>query len=215
MIVLGAGAVGVEFASIYATFGTKVTIVELLPRLIPVEDEALGVELEKAFKKRGIAMHTGTKVEKVTKGNGGVSVTASKDGKPVPLEAEVLLVAIGRRPVTENIGLEDLGVKLDGGFVEVDGMMQSSVPGIYAIGDVVKTQALAHVASHEGIVAAEAIAGRNPAPVNYDQVPSCTYSEPEVATGRRPESKEDRNVHQSNDELPWFLTRRLSMGETR
>jgi dihydrolipoamide dehydrogenase len=182
MIVLGAGAVGVEFASIYASFGTKVTIAELLPRLIPVEDQALGAELEKAFKKRGIAVHTGTKVEKVVKEKDRVRVSASKDGKPVELEAEVLLVAIGRRPLTENLGLEALGVKLDRGFVEVDGMMQTSVPGIYAIGDIVKTQALAHVASHEGIVAVEHAAGRHPHPIDYDKIPSCTYCDPEVAS---------------------------------
>ena len=182
MIVLGAGAVGVEFASIYASFGARVTVVELLPRLIPIEDAALGAELEKAFKKRGIAVHTGTKVEKVAKTKDVVTVTASKDGKPVQLEAEVLLVAIGRRPLTENMGLETAGVKTDRGFVEVDGMMRTSAPGIYAIGDIVKTQALAHVASHEGIVAAEHAAGGHPHPIDYDRIPSCTYCDPEVAS---------------------------------
>ncbi|HJQ97982.1 MAG TPA: dihydrolipoyl dehydrogenase [Candidatus Polarisedimenticolaceae bacterium] len=182
MIVLGAGAVGVEFASIYASFGTKVTVVELLPRLIPIEDASLGAELEKAFKKRGLAVHTGTKVEKVVKGKDGVTVTASKDGKPVELSAEVLLIAIGRRPLTENMGLETAGVATDRGFVEVDGMMRTSAPGVYAIGDIVKTQALAHVASHEGIVAAEHAAGDHPHAINYDRIPSCTYCDPEVAS---------------------------------
>jgi dihydrolipoamide dehydrogenase len=180
MIVLGAGAVGVEFASIYASFGTRVTVVELLPRLIPIEDAALGAELEKAFKKRAIAVHTGTKVEKVAKAKDVVTVTASKDGKPVELQAEILLVAIGRRPLTENLGLEAAGVKTDRGFIEVDGMMRTSAPGIYAIGDIVKTQALAHVASHEGIVAAEHAAGGHPHPINYDRIPSCTYCEEEA-----------------------------------
>jgi dihydrolipoamide dehydrogenase len=182
MIVLGAGAVGVEFASIYATFGTKVTIVELLPRLIPLEDAALGAELEKAFKRRGLGVHTGTKVEKVAVAKDGVKVTATKDGKPVELEAEVLLVAIGRRPLTEDLGLEAAGAKLDRGFVEVDPMMRTSAPGVYAIGDIVKTQALAHVASHEGIVAVEDAAGMHPHPINYDKIPSCTYCDPEVAS---------------------------------
>jgi dihydrolipoamide dehydrogenase len=182
MIVLGAGAVGVEFASIYASFGSKVTIVELLPRLIPVEDAALGAELEKAFKRRGLAVHTGTKVEKVEAGKSSVKVTASKDGKPVELEAEILLVAIGRRPLTEDIGLEAAGAKLDRGFIEVDGMMRTAAPGVYAIGDVVKTQALAHVASHEGIVAVEDAAGKKPHAINYDKIPSCTYCDPEVAS---------------------------------
>jgi dihydrolipoamide dehydrogenase len=182
MIVLGAGAVGVEFASIYASFGAKVTIVELLPRLIPVEDAALGAELEKAFKRRGLAVHTGTKVEKVEAGKSSVKVTASKDGKAVELDAEILLVAIGRRPLTEEIGLEAAGAKLDRGFIEVDGMMRTAAPGVYAIGDVVKTQALAHVASHEGIVAVEDAAGKKPHAINYDKIPSCTYCDPEVAS---------------------------------
>jgi len=182
MIVLGAGAVGVEFASIYATFGSKVTIVELLPRLIPLEDASLGAELEKAFRKRGLGVHTGTKVEKVVREKDKVRVTASKDGKPVELEAEVLLVAVGRRPLTEELGLEALGIKLDRGFVEVDGFMRTASAGVWAIGDIVKTQALAHVASHEGIVAVEDAAGQHPHPINYDKVPSCTYCDPEVAS---------------------------------
>jgi dihydrolipoamide dehydrogenase len=182
MIVLGAGAVGIEFASIYATFGAKVTVVELLPRLIPLEDASLGAELEKAFKKRGLTIHTGTKVEKVVREKDRVKVTATKDEKTVELEAEVLLVAVGRRPLTEDLGLEALGVRLDRGFVEVDGLMRTSVPGVYAIGDIVKTQALAHVASHEGIVAVEDAAGQNPHPIDYDKIPSCTYCDPEVAS---------------------------------
>jgi dihydrolipoamide dehydrogenase len=182
MIVLGAGAVGVEFASIYATFGAKVTIVELLPRLIPLEDAALGAELEKAFKRRGLGVHTGTKVESVVREKDKVRVVASKDGKPLELEADVLLVAIGRRPLTEDLGLEALGVKLDRGFVEVDAFLRTAVAGVYAIGDIVKTQALAHVASHEGIVAVEDAAGRHPHPIDYDKIPSCTYCDPEVAS---------------------------------
>lgn len=182
MIVLGAGAVGVEFASIYASFGSDVTVVELLPRLIPVEDGALGAELEKAFRKRGIKSHTGTRVEKVDSSEKGVKIVASKDGKSLELEAEVLLVAIGRRPLTEDLGLEGTGVKLDGGFVDVDTMMRTGEPGVYAIGDILKTQALAHVASHEGIVAVEHAAGKAPHPIDYDKIPSCTYCTPEVAS---------------------------------
>jgi dihydrolipoamide dehydrogenase len=182
MIVLGAGAVGVEFASIYASFGTKVTVVELLPRLIPLEDAALGAELEKAFRKRGIPAHTGTKVDKVVTTESGVNVTATKDGKPLELEAEVLLVAIGRRPLTDDLGLEGTKIRLDRGYVEVDAAMRTGEPGVYAIGDILKTQALAHVASHEGIVAVEHAAGRNPRPIDYDKIPSCTYCTPEVAS---------------------------------
>ena len=196
MIVLGAGAVGVEFASIYATFGAKVTLVELLPRLIPIEDAALGAELEKAFKKRGIGVHTGTKVEKVEAAPAGVKVFATKDGKPVELAAETLLVAIGRRPLTENLGLEAAGVKTNRGFVEVDGLMRTSVPGVFAIGDIVATQALAHVASHEGIVAAEAAAGGNPHPIDYDKIPSCTYCDPEVASVGLSEEEARKRGHE-------------------
>jgi dihydrolipoamide dehydrogenase len=195
LIVLGAGAVGVEFASIFATFGAKVTIVELLPRLLPIEDAALGAELERSFKKRGLSVHTGTTVEKVVREKDRVTVTASKDGKPVQLEAEVLLVAIGRRPLTEDLGLEALGVKLDRGFVEVDGLMRTAAPNVWAIGDIVKTQALAHVASHEGIVAVEDMAGKAPHPIDYDKIPSCTYCDPEVASIGLTEDEANKRGH--------------------
>ena len=182
LAVLGAGAVGVEFASIYASFGAKVTVVEILPRLVPLEDASLGEELEKAFRKRGIDVHVGTRVEKVSPKDGKLRIHASKDGAPVGLEAETLLVAVGRRPVTEDLGLEGTRVKLDRGYIEVDATMRTGEPGVYAIGDIVKTQALAHVASHEGIVAVEHAAGRNPRAVDYDRIPSCTYCQPEVAS---------------------------------
>jgi len=183
MIVLGSGAVGVEFASIYASFGSQVTIVELLPRLVPLEDEALGKELEKAFRRRKIAFHTGTNVTEVTKSDSGVRVLADKGGKPVELEAEVLLVAVGRRPLTDDLGLDGTGVIVnERGFIEVDSMMQTGESGVYAIGDILPTQALAHVASHEGILAAEHISGAHPHPIDYDKVPACTYSSPEVAS---------------------------------
>lgn len=193
MLVLGAGAVGVEFASIYATFGSKVTLVELLPNLVPLEDPDLGKELEKAFRKRKIDVHTGTRVRSVEKTGGGVKVLADKDGETVEMEAEVLLVAVGRSPVTSGLGLEKTGVVLDGPFIEVDGMMQTGEPGVYAIGDIVKTQALAHVASHEGMVAAEHAAGLSPHAMDYDKIPSCTYSSPEIASvGLTEQAAKDR-----------------------
>jgi dihydrolipoamide dehydrogenase len=183
MIVLGAGAVGVEFASIYRSFGSEVTLVELLPRLLPLEDESLGAELEKAFKRRAIGAHTATRVTDVTARGEGVRVQAEKAGEALELEADVLLVAVGRRPATDDLGLEGTGVKLDErGFVEVDEMMRTGEGGVYAIGDLLATQALAHVASHEGIVAVEHAAGANPHPINYERVPSCTYCQPEVAS---------------------------------
>lgn len=183
LIVLGAGAVGVEFASIFRSFGAEVTVVELLPRLVPIEDADLGRELERSFKKRGIATHTGTRVRNVEVREGGVEVTAEKNGEEIRLSAGTLLVAIGRRPRTEDLGLEGTGVVVDDrGFIEVDAMMRTGEPGVYAIGDIVPTAALAHVASHEGIVAVEHAAGRSPHPVDYDKVPSCTYCQPEVAS---------------------------------
>ncbi len=182
LLVLGAGAVGVEFASIFASFGSKVTIVELLPRLLPLEDEALGTELEKAFRKRGIACYTGTRVEQVDVHETGVRVTAQRQGTPLTLEAEVLLVAVGRRPRTADLGLEATAVKLERGYVEVDAMMRTAEPGVYAIGDIVPTPALAHVASHEGVVAVEHAATGRARAVDYDKIPSCTYCNPEVAS---------------------------------
>jgi len=182
LIVMGAGAVGVEFASIYASFGSKVTIVELLPRLIPIEDAALGAELEKQFTRRGIAVHTATRVEKVDRDDQGVRVHATKGDATLDLAAEVLLVAVGRRPLTDDIGLAGTKVRVDRGFLEIDSMMRTGEDGVYAIGDIVKTQALAHVASHEGIVAVEHAAGRPTQAIDYDKIPSCTYCSPEVAS---------------------------------
>ena len=182
-LILGAGAVGVEFASIYARFGSSVTLVEMLPRVLPLEDEDSSAELHKAFRKRGIDVRVGTKVENVKGLDKGVEVQvqSAKNGQET-LRADVLLVAVGRRPVTEDLGIEGTKIELDRGFVKVDTRMRTGEPTVFAIGDLLPTPALAHVASHEGIVAAEAIAGKNPEPINYDQVPSCTYSEPEVAS---------------------------------
>jgi dihydrolipoamide dehydrogenase len=182
MLVLGAGAVGVEFASIYARFGSTVTIVEMLPRVLPIEDEEISAEMQKALKKRGIEARVGTKVEDVKVGEREVEVKVSSPKGSETLKAEVLLVAVGRRPVTEDAGLDTTKVALDRGFVKVDPMMRTSEPSIYAIGDIVPTAMLAHLASHEGIVAAEAIAGRKPRPINYDHVPNATYCEPQVAS---------------------------------
>jgi dihydrolipoamide dehydrogenase len=183
MIVLGAGAVGVEFASAYASFGSNVTVVELLPQLLPLEDAELGKELSRVFKKRGIQSHVGTELKRVDTSGGTVRIEAEKDGRRLELETEVLLVAVGRRPLTEDLGLERTGVRLlDGGYVEVGETLATGEPGVYAIGDLLKTQALAHVASHEGIVAVEHAAGANPTPIDYDKIPSCTYCHPEVAS---------------------------------
>jgi dihydrolipoamide dehydrogenase len=183
LVVLGAGAVGVEFASIYKSFGAAVTVVEMLPRVLPLEDEEISAELAKALKRRGIEIRVGTKVEDVKLVEKGVEVRVrAEKGEPETLKAAVLLVAVGRAPLTEGLGLEGTKVQLERGLVKVDGLLRTGEPSVYAIGDLVPTPALAHVASHEGIVAVEAMAGRSPEPINYDQIPSCTYCEPEVAS---------------------------------
>ncbi|MEO8505797.1 MAG: dihydrolipoyl dehydrogenase [Acidobacteriota bacterium] len=189
LVVLGAGAVGAEFASIFTSFGTQVTLVEMLPRILPIEDEEVSAELERAFKKRGMKVMTGTQLTGVDKVGNGLRVRVSKDGKDTALEADMLLVAVGRKPMTEGIGLEALGIKMDRGYVEVDGLMRTAVPHIYAIGDVVKTPWLAHVASAEGILAVEHMAGKDVRPINYDRTPSCTYCEPEVSSVGLTEAK--------------------------
>ncbi len=182
LVVLGAGAVGMEFASVFAHFGAKVTVVEMLPHLLPIEDEDSSKEMERAWKRRGIDFHVDAKVERVETTANGVKVAVKKGNEAVSLEAEMLLSAVGRKPVTEDIGLEKTAVKVERGFIQVDGTMRTAEPGVYAIGDVVPTPALAHVAMHEGILAAEHLAGRHVSPINYDRVPNCTYTYPEVAS---------------------------------
>ena len=183
LLVIGSGAVGVEFASMYARFGSKVTVIEILPRIVPVEDEEISRELAASFKRSGIAVYVDTKVERVTKTDGGLEVVARAAGERTEtFRAEKMLMAVGRRPLSENIGLEELGVATEKGYIRVDPTMRTNVPGVYAIGDVVPTQQLAHVASAEGVVAVEHMAGRETRPLNYDQVPGCTYCSPEVAS---------------------------------
>lgn len=185
IIVVGAGAIGVEFASAYRSFGSEVTIIEALPRLVPVEDEEISAELARAFNKRGIKVFTGAKLTKIDKGEGQVTATFSDaDGKEQQLTAERLLLGIGRAPNSQGLGLEDIGVELDQrGFIKIDNQLRTNVPGVYAIGDVAITSPwLAHKASAEGIVAAELIAGHHPQPIDYIKVPGCTYSNPEIAS---------------------------------
>ncbi len=184
MVIIGAGAVGVEFASIFERFGTKVTVLEMLPRAVPLEDEEISAELEKSFKHQGIAIVTQAKVAKVTRVANGITVEYTVgDGKPQILEAETCLVAVGRAPNTANIGLDKTRVKLERGFVKTNGFMQTDEPGVYAIGDIVaNSPLLAHVASMEGIVAVTHAAGKQAEPINHRQIPNCTYTEPEIAS---------------------------------
>jgi dihydrolipoamide dehydrogenase len=184
LIVMGAGAVGVEFASVYSRFGAETTIVELLPRLVPFEDEEVSKELERSFRKRGIKSQLDTKLDKLEKTETGVRVSGhTSKGEAVSLEAEMLLVAVGRMPFTEGLGLEGTKIKVERGFVQVDEYQQTAEKGVYAIGDVVPTPLLAHLASKEGIVAVEHLAGRKDVrPINLRLVPNCTYCDPEVAS---------------------------------
>ena len=189
IVVLGAGAVGTEFASVFKSFGSDVTLVEMLPRVLPIEDEEVSKELERLLRKREIKVLTSTQLVRAEKAEHGVRLTLKQGEKESKLEAEMLLVAIGRAPVTEDAGLDKLGLALERGFVPVNGVMQTSVPNVYAIGDVVVTPALAHIASAEGILAVEHMAGKEVRPLNYDRTPSCTYCEPEVGSVGLTEAK--------------------------
>jgi dihydrolipoamide dehydrogenase len=184
LIVVGAGAVGVEFASIYNSFGSEVTILEALPRVVPVEDEEVSAELEKAFRKRNIQIHTSSKVESVKKDAKGVTVVfTDKDGKKQTLQAEKLLLAVGRKPMTENCGLEKSKAKMDRGFVLVGPHMETEEKGLYAIGDIVAgLPQLAHAAMMEGIVAVTHIAGKPTQPIVKTRIPNATYCEPQIGS---------------------------------
>lgn len=191
LIVMGSGAVGVEFASVYSRFGAETTIVELLPRLVPLEDEEVSKELEKSFRKRGIKSLVDTKLEKMEKTPTGVKVSGKNGkGEAVTLEAEMLLVAVGRMPYTQGLGLEGTKIELERGFIKVDEYQQTAEKGVYAIGDVVPTPLLAHLASKEGIVAVEHMAGRKDVrPINLRLVPNCTYCDPEIGSVGLTEAK--------------------------
>jgi dihydrolipoamide dehydrogenase len=188
IVILGSGAVGVEFASIFRRFGSDVTIIELLPRIVPLEDEAVSTELERSFRKQGIKVLTGTKVTTAKAGATAVELEAQmSDGKSGKLTAELLLVATGRGPVTSGLGAEEAGLRLERGYIHVDGQYRTNVPGISAIGDVITFDQpghpqLAHLSSAEGIALAERIAGQEFRPINYDQVPACTYCDPEIGS---------------------------------
>jgi len=184
LIVIGAGAVGLEFSSIFRSFGTEVSILEFLPRIAPVEDEEVSKELTRLFKKRGIDVNTGAKVEKVEETPTGVKVTfTDANGKPQFKEAEKVLVAVGRAGRTENIGLEKTKIELDRGLIKVNQAQQTAEPGIYAVGDIVSgLPQLAHVGAMSGMVAVASIAGRKFRPVRRDRIPGCTYTEPQIGS---------------------------------
>lgn len=182
LLVIGAGAVGVEFASIYHAFGSKITLIERMPRLVPIEDEDVSQALLRSFTRQGMEIHVGADLKSV-RAEGDVAWSEFVvGGETKRVRTERVLMAAGRKPVTEGIGLETVGVKTDRGYVLVNETMETNVPGVYAIGDIVPTPWLAHVASHEGVVAVERIAGKKPHPVNYAAIPNCTYCHPQVAS---------------------------------
>jgi dihydrolipoamide dehydrogenase len=182
LLVVGSGAIGVEFAYFYNTIGVEVTIVEFLPRIVPVEDEEVSKQLEKSFKKSGITIYTNSEVTKVdTSGKGCVATVKTPTGE-IKIEADVVLSAVGVTTNLENLGLEEVGVKNEKGKVIVDAFYKTNVAGVYAIGDLTNGPALAHVASAEGIICVENIAGKKPEPLNYNNIPGCTYCSPEIAS---------------------------------
>jgi len=222
IVIMGSGAVGVEFASIFARFGSDVTVIELLPRLVPVEDAAVSAELEKSFRKQGITSHTGAKVTAATVNGDGVDITVQlADGQAKALRTDYLLVATGRGPVTAGLNAEGVGLQIEKGYVRVDQMYKTNVPGISAIGDVITLGTpghpqLAHVSSAEGIVAAERIAGRETRPLNYDHVPGCTYCDPEIGSvGLTEQEAKDRGYDVRVGVFPFGVLGRAKIaGET-
>ncbi len=183
MVVVGAGAVGVEFASLFRTLGTDVVLLEALPHILPLEDAEVADALARSLKKQGVRIEAGARVESVdVDANRAVVNFTTADGEAESVSAERLLMAVGRGPATDGLGLDAAGVKTERGWIVVDAFMQTNVPSVYAIGDCVPTPQLAHVASAEGILAVEHMAGREPSPLNYDHIPRCVYTHPEVAS---------------------------------
>jgi dihydrolipoamide dehydrogenase len=196
LIVVGSGAVGVEFASIFRSFDTEVTILEMLPRMVPLEDEEVSKELARVYRKRGINAHVNAKVEKVEKTKTGVAVTFTADGKQQKLEAEKILIAIGRKPFTDGVGLEKTKIQTDRGFVKTNEWMQTAEPGVYAIGDIVLgTPQLAHVGAMEGIVAVSKIANKEDKPIDLLKIPNVTYCHPEIGSVGLTEAKAHEQGH--------------------
>jgi dihydrolipoamide dehydrogenase len=204
LIVIGAGAVGVEFASIFRSYGTEVTIVEFLPRIMPPEDEEISKELTRLFKKRGIDLNTSCKVEKIEKTDAGVKVTwTTSNGKTVEKEAEKVLVAVGRAPRTEGVGIEKTKIELERGFVKVNEAQETAEPGVFAIGDIVAGfPQLAHVGGMSGIVAVTKIAGRKYRPVRRERIPACTYSEPQIGSAGLTEAQaKEKRLHRQGRQV--------------
>ena len=217
MVVLGAGAVGVEFASVFAHFGSAVTIIELLPRIVPIEDEEVSKELTRVYKKRKINVLTDTRFQSAKVNQDDVEITyVDSKGKEGKVTCETLLVATGRRAVTEGLGVENTKLEMERGYIKVDEFMRTAEPNVYAIGDVIPTPWLAHVAAKEGCVAAEHIAGKNPRPINYNLVPNCTYCHPEIGSIGLTEAKaKEKGYNVKVGKFPFSaLAKAKILGET-
>ncbi|HEV2149123.1 MAG TPA: dihydrolipoyl dehydrogenase [Longimicrobiaceae bacterium] len=218
LAVVGAGAIGMEFADVYAAFGTKVTIIEALDRVLPLEDRDCSAVVEKSYRKRGMEVYTGARLEKAEVGKQGVKLTVkTAKGETKTIQAERVLSAIGRAPNTEDVGLEKAGVKLtDRGFIQVDRQMRTNVDGVYAIGDVAGPPLLAHKGSHEGVACVEAIHGDPHAGIDYGNIPNCTYCHPEVASvGLTEEQAREKGLEIEVGVFPWTANgRALTSGDT-
>ncbi len=214
LIVVGAGAVGVEFASVYNSFGSEMTILEMLPRVVPLEDEEISAELDKAFRKKGIKIYTQAKVESVKKDSKGATVTfRDKDGKPQALSAEKILIAVGRKPNTENIGLEKTKAKVERGFVHVGPYLETAEPRLYAIGDIVAgLPQLAHAASMEGIIAVGKMAGKDVPAIDRNRIPNATYCEPQIGSiGMTEKQARDAGLKVKTGKFPFAANSKASI----
>jgi dihydrolipoamide dehydrogenase len=218
LFIVGAGAIGMEFADVYASFGTQVTIVEALDRILPLEDAEVSKFMERVFAKRGMEIHTKARFESAKVGKNGVKVTfTDSKGTSQSKDVDFVLSAVGRVPNSSGLGLETVGVKVsDRGFIVVDELMRTNVPGVYAIGDVAGNQLLAHKATHEGIVCVEHIAGQGHGPVDYGNVPNCTYCDPEVASvGLTEEQAKAKGYDIEVGKFPWVgIGRAVAAGHT-
>jgi dihydrolipoamide dehydrogenase len=218
LFIVGAGAIGMEFADIYASYGTQVTIVEALDRILPLEDAEVSKFMERVYKKRGMEIHTGARLEEAEVSKNGVKVTfKDSKGEPHTQDVDYVLSAVGRVPNSADLGLDSAGVKVDDlGFITVDEQMQTNVPGVYAIGDVAGRQLLAHKASHEGIVCVEHIAGQGHHTIDYGNVPNCTYCHPEVASvGLTEEQAREQGHDIQVAKFPWVgVGRAVAAGHT-
>ncbi|MPZ48327.1 MAG: dihydrolipoyl dehydrogenase [Dehalococcoidia bacterium] len=216
IVIVGGGAIGVEFGYLYRSYGTEVTIVEMLPRLVPGEDEDVSRQLERSFKAQNISFRTDTRVENIAVKPDGVTISVASGDKKEDIEAEKVLIGIGFGPASEGLGLAEIGVKIERGWVQIDDYCQTNIPSIWAIGDVTGKLLLAHVASHHAVIAIEKIAGHNPPPMDYDQVPRATYCQPQIASLGLSESQaKDKGLDVATGRFPFRANgKALATGET-